>query len=83
MDASNLRPARTLDMSGSFCPVPIIETAKAVRALPLGEVLLVIGTDPGIESDMAAWCRATKNDLLGVARDGRVLRAWVRKRGGG
>lgn len=71
-------PDRTLDASGTYCPVPIIETAKAVKSMRPREVLLVIATDPGIESDMPAWCKSTKNEYLGTDRDGDAFRSWVR-----
>ncbi len=71
--------ARVLDARGMFCPVPIIETAKAVKTMATGEVLLVRGTDPGIESDMPAWCKSTRHELVELRREGAELRAWVRK----
>lgn len=71
---------RVLDTSGTFCPMPIIETARTVRAMGPSEVLLVIATDPGIETDMPAWCTATRHEYLGIDREGGVFRAWVRKR---
>ncbi|MHB8417746.1 MAG: sulfurtransferase TusA family protein [Myxococcales bacterium] len=72
-------PERVLDARGTFCPVPIIETAKAVKAMAAGEVLLVVGTDPGIESDMPAWCRSTRNELVELRREGPELHALIRK----
>jgi tRNA 2-thiouridine synthesizing protein A len=74
-------PDRTLDTSGSFCPFPIVETAKAVRGLAEGAVLLVIATDPGIATDMPMWCRAMRHEHLGTFRDGAAWRSYVRKRG--
>jgi tRNA 2-thiouridine synthesizing protein A len=74
-------PDRTLDTSGSFCPFPIVETAKAVRALADGEVLLVIATDPGIATDMPMWCKATRHEHLATFREGAGWRSYVRKRG--
>ncbi len=83
MDCAQLpAPDRTLDTSGTFCPFPIVETAKAVRALADGAVLLVIATDPGIASDMPMWCKATRNEHLGTFHDGGAWRSYVRKRGG-
>ncbi|AKU91073.1 sulfurtransferase TusA family protein [Vulgatibacter incomptus] len=75
-----LEAARTIDTSGSFCPVPIIETAKAAKELEDSQVLLVIATDPGISSDMPVWCKGTGHELLGTERDGRTWRCWVRIR---
>jgi TusA-related sulfurtransferase len=74
-------PDRTLDTSGTYCPFPIVETAKAVRALAEGGVLLVIATDPGIALDMPMWCKATRNDHLATFRDGAAWKSYVRKRG--
>lgn len=74
-------PDRTIDTSGLLCPIPIVETAKAVRALPEGAVLCVVATDPGIETDMPMWCKATRNEHLGTVRDGAAFRSYVRKRG--
>ncbi len=50
-------PDLTLDTSGTWCPFPIVETARAVKVLARGAVLLVVATDPGIASDMPLWCK--------------------------
>ena len=73
-------PDRTIDTSGRLCPFPIVETAKAVRTLSAGAVLLVIATDPGIATDMPMWCKATRNEHLATFRDGAAWKSYVRKR---
>jgi TusA-related sulfurtransferase len=73
-------PARTIDTSGKLCPIPIVETAKAVKTLSAGEVLLVIATDPGIALDMPMWCKATKNEHIATFREDGAWRSYVRKR---
>lgn len=60
--------------------MPIIETAKAVKEMGHEQVLLVIATDPGIETDMPAWCRSTRHEYLGTDREGRSFKSWVRVR---
>jgi TusA-related sulfurtransferase len=81
MDAPAALPApdRTIDTSGTLCPFPIVETAKAVRALRDGAVLCVIATDPGIASDMPMWCKATRNTHLATFRESGAWRSYVRK----
>jgi TusA-related sulfurtransferase len=73
-------PARTIDTSGTLCPLPIVETAKAVKALAPGDVLLVIATDPGIALDMPMWCKATRHEHIATIRDGAAWKSYVRKR---
>ena len=72
-------PDQTLDATGSFCPFPIVETAKAVRGMADGSVLLVIATDPGIAVDMPMWCKATRNEHLATFQDGAAWKSFVRK----
>jgi TusA-related sulfurtransferase len=72
-------PDRTVDASGRLCPFPIVETAKAVKALSDGGVLLVIATDPGIATDMPMWCKATRNEHIATFREGRSWKSYVRK----
>jgi TusA-related sulfurtransferase len=71
----------TVDTSGRFCPVPILEVSKAIQALRVGQVVEIVATDPGVESDLAAWCRATRNELVAMRREGKTYRAFVRRKG--
>jgi TusA-related sulfurtransferase len=74
-------PTRTIDTSGKLCPYPIVEAARAVKALEAGGVLCVIATDPGIQVDMPMWCKATRNEHLATVGEGGVFRSFVRKGG--
>ena len=76
-------PARTIDTSGRLCPYPIVETAKAIRAMDDGAVLLVVATDPGIALDMPMWCKATRHEHLGTFQEGGAWKSFVRKRAPG
>jgi tRNA 2-thiouridine synthesizing protein A len=62
---------QTLDCSGMQCPLPVIKTAQAMKALAPGQVLELLATDPGVEPDMQAWTSRTGNHLLGIeSREG-------------
>jgi tRNA 2-thiouridine synthesizing protein A len=69
----------TLDTFGLLCPMPIIKTAQKMKELKVGEVLEVLATDPGIREDMPAWCRATRNEYLGLEEREGEYRVYVRK----
>jgi tRNA 2-thiouridine synthesizing protein A len=68
----------TVDCLGKLCPVPVIETSKAVRRMQGGQTLLLIADDPGSDPDIHAWCEETGNTLLRMDRDDRVFRFWIR-----
>ncbi len=68
-----------LDCYGLLCPMPIIQTAKKIKELEVGQVLEVVSTDAGIKEDMPAWCRQTGQEYLGLEEDGEVFRVYVKK----
>lgn len=68
-----------LDCYGLLCPMPIIQTAKKIKELEVGQVLEVVSTDAGIKEDMPAWCRQTGQEYLGLEEDGEVYKVYVKK----
>jgi len=58
----------------------IVKTAQAVKLLPSGAVVELLATDAGSIKDVAAWCRATGNDLLEQTSDGAVYRFVIRRK---
>jgi tRNA 2-thiouridine synthesizing protein A len=46
--------ARTLDLRGLRCPVPLLRARAALPALQPGETLVVLATDPEAPIDLAA-----------------------------
>lgn len=73
-------PVQTLDVKGAACPIPVVKTAKAMRSMSAGETLEILATDPGVEPDMKAWTKQTKNELVSIEQqDGGVFRVVVRK----
>ena len=45
---------RTLDARGLSCPLPLVRARRALAALPPGEALVVLATDPEAPIDLAA-----------------------------
>jgi tRNA 2-thiouridine synthesizing protein A len=66
---SEIKVDKVLDVKGEFCPMPILNTKKAVKDMQSGQVLEVLGTDPGTKRDMPAWCTRTGNQLIKVVDD--------------
>ena len=71
---------QTIDARGLSCPMPIVKTAQAVRAIPSGAVVELVATDPGSIKDIAAWCRTTGNELVEQTSDGAVYRFVIRRK---
>jgi tRNA 2-thiouridine synthesizing protein A len=70
----------TLDCKGLSCPMPMMKLAKAMKELNSGEVLEMLGTDPGTKSDLPKWCEKTGNTMLeGGDLGGGVFRYLIKK----
>jgi TusA-related sulfurtransferase len=59
--------------------MPIVQTAKKIKELKIGQTLEVMATDEGIKTDMPAWCKATGNEFLGVEEKDGEFKAYVKK----
>ena len=70
---------RTLDCVGLFCPMPILKTRDALKAMSVGQVLEMTSDDPASEADMKSWTTRTGHDLLEIDKNGAVYRFVVRK----
>jgi len=68
-----------LDCFGLLCPMPIIQTAKKMKDLQVGEVLEVTSTDQGIKQDMPAWCKMSGQEYLGFEEEGEIIKVYVKK----
>ena len=70
---------KTLDCQGLSCPMPILKLAKEIKGMETGQVLELLGTDPGSKGDVPGWCEKTGNEFLGLEEDGGVYKFYVRK----
>lgn len=77
MDAT--KPDMVLDTSGKCCPMPMVETNKAIKTLAPGGLLEVIATDPATRMDIPSWCKRTGHELVGSREEEGVFRYRVRR----
>jgi cysteine desulfurase len=54
-----------VDCLGRACPVPVIELAKAVLTVDIGDVVVVLSDDPAARVDIPAWCRMREQEYVG------------------
>ncbi|MBI2879528.1 MAG: sulfurtransferase TusA family protein [Candidatus Rokubacteria bacterium] len=79
MTTETIKPDRSIDCIGLFCPMPIVKTREAIAAMTTGEVLEMTSDDPASEADMKSWTRRTGHELLSVSKNGKVWHFLVRK----
>lgn len=56
-----------LDARRLLCPMPVIRTQDKVKELQAGDILEVTCTDPGVKSDIPAWCRINGHVIDNIA----------------
>jgi tRNA 2-thiouridine synthesizing protein A len=70
---------RKLDCVGLFCPMPILKTRDAMKAMTVGQILEMASDDPASEADMKSWTARTGHELMEIDKHGAVYRFVVRK----
>jgi cysteine desulfurase len=55
----------TVDCLGRTCPMPVIELAKALPTVEVGEVVELLSDDPAARLDVPAWCRMREQEYVG------------------
>jgi tRNA 2-thiouridine synthesizing protein A len=59
-----------VDCRGDTCPVPLVETRKALRKAAPGDVVEVIGTHPSSMKEIPMAVKALGLELLSVEEEG-------------
>ncbi len=69
-----------IDVSGLFCPYPLIQAKKALAGLTKGKILKIIATDPASIIDFKAFATTSAHRLLNYeqADEGRYY-FWLEK----
>lgn len=71
---------REIDARGSHCPGPLMELIRGLKSAQDGEVVAVISTDIGSNTDIPLWAQKSGNELIAVEKlDAGATRFVVRK----
>ena len=79
MNTDEFKPHTTVDARELNCPLPVIRVKKAITSVAVGEVLEIWTTDPGSIGDMAAWARATGQELVRMESANAPFKFWIRR----
>lgn len=55
-----------VDVRGETCPVPLVETRKALRKAAAGDIVEVVGTHPASKKEIPMAVEALRLSLLSV-----------------
>jgi tRNA 2-thiouridine synthesizing protein A len=78
-EESDSRVADTLDMTGYFCPEPVIRVNEKIGQIGVGEVLELMADDPSSEPDIRSWTKRTGHELISVENKDGVFRFLIRR----
>ncbi len=74
-----LNVAVVLDAKGLSCPMPLLRTKKEMGKLKAGEILQVMGTDPGSRNDIPGWCERSGHEFLGLKDEEGFTTYYIKK----
>ena len=73
---------QTLDATGLLCPEPVMLMHNRIRDMTVGEVILVLASDPSTRRDIPDFCRFLGHELVDQNEVDGAYRYRVRKQGG-
>ncbi len=68
-----------VDCTGETCPVPLVETRKALRKAQKGDVVEVSGTHPSSKKEIPMAVKALGLELIDIEEKNGVWRIRIRK----
>ncbi|HDG96918.1 MAG TPA: sulfurtransferase TusA family protein [Desulfobacterales bacterium] len=73
----NITFDETLDCHGFSWPMAILKTKKAIGKMKSGQILEILGTDPGAKNDLPAFARKAGHEYLGKKEDQGFTRCYL------
>ena len=68
-----------VDCQGESCPVPLVETRKALRRAEVGDIVEVIGTHPSSKKDIPMAVKALGLELISVEEENGIWKIRIRR----
>lgn len=74
-----VRPDRTLDCLGLYCPEPVFRTRIELDNMRIGEMMEVLADDPAAEADIRSLVKRLEQEIVDVSKDGNTVRILIKK----
>jgi tRNA 2-thiouridine synthesizing protein A len=68
-----------VDCTGEICPVPLVETRKALRKAKVGDIVEVTGTHPSSKKEIPMAVEALGLKLIDIKEKGGVWKIRIRR----
>lgn len=68
-----------IDACGMQCPGPILKLSECIKQCKEGETVEISTTDSGFALDIEGWCKSTRNTLLNLTRENKIIKAVIQK----
>jgi len=77
--SEKVKPNRTLDCLGLYCPEPVFRVRMELDNMKVGEVVEVLADDPAAEEDVKSLVKRLEQQLLNFSKEGSTLRFLIKK----
>lgn len=74
-----IKTALVVDTRGQACPMPVLNTKRGLAQLHPGQVMEVLATDFGSESDIGTLVQRLGHVIVGLDRSEGLFRFFIRK----
>ena len=68
-----------VDVTGETCPMPLVETRKALRKASPGDIIEVTGTHPASKKEIPMAVKALNLELMDVKEEQGIWKIRIRK----
>ncbi len=68
-----------VDCMGKTCPIPLVETRKALKKAKTGDIVEIIGTHPSSKKEIPMAVKALGLELIDVQEKDKVWKIRIRR----
>ena len=77
--SKSVKPNRTLDCLGLYCPEPVFRVRLELDKMKIGEVVEVLADDPAAEEDIKSLVKRLEQQLINTRKEGNTIHFLIKK----
>ncbi len=71
---------KEIDLTGLYCPLPVIRAREEIDRIAVGDSLKIMADDPAAEEDLKRWATRSGHEVVGSSKNGDVITVVVRRK---